>query len=33
MDGESFVNEFFDLFNEDKELLKTFVFNLESLKK
>jgi len=33
IDGESFVDEFFDLFNEDKELLKNFVFNSESFKK
>ena len=33
MDGESFVNEFFDLFDENKKLLKIFVFNLESFKK
>lgn len=38
IDGESFVNEFFDLFNEDKkllednELLKNFIFNSESFK-
>ena len=33
IDGESFVDEFFDIFNEDKELLKNFVFNSESFKK
>ena len=33
IDGERFVDEFFDIFNEDKELLKNFVFNSESLKK
>jgi len=33
IDGESFVDEFFDLFNEDKEILKNFVFNSESFKK
>lgn len=33
IDGESFVDEFFDIFNEDKELLKNFVFNSESIKK
>lgn len=33
IDGELFVDEFFDIFNEDKELLKNFVFNSESLKK
>ena len=33
IDGEWFVDEFFDLFNEDKELLKNFVFNSESFKK
>ena len=32
IDGESFVYEFFDLFNENKELLKNFVFNSESFK-
>ena len=32
IDGESFVDEFFDIFNEDKELLKNFVFNSESFK-
>lgn len=25
IDGESFVDEFFDIFNEDKELLKTLI--------
>ena len=33
IDGESFLDEFFDIFNEDKELLKNFVFNSESFKK
>ena len=33
IDGEWFVDEFFDIFNEDKELLKNFVFNSESFKK
>ena len=33
IDRESFVDEFFDIFNEDKELLKNFVFNSESFKK
>jgi hypothetical protein len=33
IDGESFVDEFFDLFNEDKEILQNFVFNSESFKK
>ena len=33
IDGEVFVDEFFDIFNEDKELLKNFVFNSESFKK
>jgi len=33
IDGDSSVDDFFDLFNEDKELLKNFVFNSESLKK
>jgi hypothetical protein len=33
IDGELFVDEFFDLFNEDEEILKNFVFNSESLKK
>ena len=32
IDGESFVDEFFDLFNEDKELIKNFVFNSENFK-
>ena len=27
------MDEFFDIFNEDKELLKNFVFNSESFKK
>lgn len=27
------MDEFFDLFNEDKEILKNFVFNSESFKK
>ena len=30
--GESFVDEFFDLFNLDKKLLENFVFNSENLK-
>lgn len=30
IDGEAFVDEFFDIFNDDKELLKNFVFNAES---
>ena len=33
IDGESFVDKFFDLFNENKELLKNLVFNSESFKK
>jgi len=33
IDRESFVDEFFDIFNEDKELLKNFVFNSKSFKK
>lgn len=33
IDGESVMDEFFDLFNEDKELLKNFVFNSKSFKK
>ena len=33
IDGEWFVDEFFDIFNEDKELLKNVVFNSESFKK
>ena len=33
IDGESFVDGFFDLFNEDKEILKNFVFSSESFKK
>lgn len=32
-DSEWFVDKFFDIFNEDKELLKNFVFNSESFKK
>ena len=32
IDVESFVDKFFYIFNEDKELLKNFVFNSESFK-
>jgi len=30
--GNSFVDEFFDLFNADQKLLENFVFNSENLK-
>jgi len=30
--GDSFVDEFFDLFNDDEKLLENFVFNSENLK-